>query len=86
MTKAQIWNIVSATGYLLAAVGLAVLSSYGLELPTQGPQVWVFAAVALFWFYGLPKLLWRTNACPSCRRPMPVELRPGRAPKTEASE
>ncbi|MEZ4394003.1 MAG: hypothetical protein R3A48_23260 [Polyangiales bacterium] len=42
---------------------------------------WPVAVIAMFWFYGLPALLWRANACAGCGEPMPVELLAGRAPR-----
>lgn len=77
-TRAHQLNIVSGLLYVTASIVLVLLDAIkvvDLKRIVTLPMV-VFA---LFWFYGVPRILWQMNTCGACRQRMPVKLLSGRA-------
>jgi hypothetical protein len=76
LTGAHRLNLLSGFLYIFAAIVLFALDGFGVwdvKQVLRGPA----CVVALLWFYGVPLLLWRLNACGGCRTRMAVELVPG---------
>ncbi len=79
-TTAHRNNILNGLLYLLAVAAVVVAETvYSLDLAHR--VSWPIALFAMVWFYGVPALLWRNNACRGCGQPMEVDLLPGRAPR-----
>jgi len=78
VTKAHRLTLVSGLLYVIAAIAVVILDALGF-LDLQRTITWPVAVVALFWFFGVPALLWRTNACGGCGQRMAVKLQPGKA-------
>ena len=77
VTKAHRLTLVSGLLYVIAAIVAVVLEALGV-VDLQKAITWPVAIVALFWFFGVPALLWRRNACGGCGQRMAVKLQPGR--------
>jgi hypothetical protein len=78
VTKAHRSTLVSGLLYAVAAIVAVILEALAV-VDLQRVITWPVAAVALFWFFGVPALLWRTNACGGCGQRMAVKLQSGRA-------
>jgi len=72
--------VISALLYLLTALVIIILETTG-TLDLQRKITWPVLLIALFWFRGVPILLWRTNACRGCGQRMDVALIEGKPPR-----
>jgi hypothetical protein len=65
---------------VIVAITVVALDAFKI-LDLKKLITWPLAVAALFWFYGAPLLLWRTNAGGRCGWRMEVKLRSGKAPR-----
>jgi hypothetical protein len=78
VTKAHRRILASGLLYVIAAVGAIAIEALGVA-DLQSAITWPVVVVALFWFFGVPWLLWQANSCGGCGRRMAVKLLPGKA-------
>jgi len=75
---------VSGLGYIFTCLiflvldGLGVLKVRAVLASPLGPPA---LGAALVWFYLLPYVIWRGNACGGCQQRMPRKLVSGHPPK-----
>ena len=79
VTRAHRLTLVSGLLYVVTAVVAISLDALGV-VDLRRAITWPVVVVGLLWFFGVPPLLWRTNACGSCGHRMAVKLLPGKAP------
>lgn len=79
-TLAHRLNVVNTILYLLAVIAVVIAEAvYSQNIASR--ITWPIALGAVLWFFGVPRLLWRTNACRGCGQRMDVNLLPGTAPR-----
>lgn len=72
ITPAHRWVIRCCAGYGVMCVVVFALHVGGiLDVYSLG---WPFLVVALAWYYAMPSVIWRWNACGGCKKRMGVEL------------
>lgn len=86
-TLAHRLNIASALGYVSVAVVVVALDAFDIvSLTALSWTIFVpAAATACVWYWVVPQVLWRGNACPKCGAAMAVDLVAGKPASSAAS-